>query len=142
MVNLPEEPRTCVKYALENAFAVLVMTPSETYIQYTFLTDRRYKPHYKRIDYRDIDHYIDCWKKAFRYYTKYKDTEKRIYKIYPSGHIVKVNSGQDGVFLDVWDYPITKQEELDEIIADYQKAKKMIPKLRYRLKKLLNKPIK
>ena len=142
MVNLPEEPKTCVKYALENAFAVLVMTTSETYIQYVFLSDRRYKPHYKKIDCRDIDHYIECWQKAFRYYQKHKDTDKNIYKVYPSGHIVRVNSGKTGVSLDIWDCPITTQEELDEIIADYQKAKKMIPKLRYRLKKLLNKPIK
>ena len=129
-----------LKEWLDNAMAVLVVTNKEAYIEYTFrCNDRRYNPAYLKIDESDIDFYIDSWKEVFEFYQKKKKSFKKTHFLeqgYSTGLLVRINMPDEGVKLHAWDVPITTQEELDDIIKDYQKAKRLIPKLRAKIRKM------
>jgi len=109
-------------------------------IEYYFAgPDLRYNGTFKRIYGNEIDKYINAWRNNFK---KYQDLRESI----PSGGdfstsgemgmTIRIGGWRDGVCLTSYEMPLNTQKQIDDVIAEYENAKKTAKKLQQILKEL------
>ena len=118
----------------------LVVNQRDWYISYYFPgPDLRYNGTWKRISSKEIDKYINAWKNNFATYIMLKNELKldgTFEKKGEAGMTISIGGYRDGVCIDGWHMNVREQYKLEQIVCDYESAKKKAIKIQEMLKNL------
>lgn len=110
----------------------LVVTSKNWYIKYYFSgPDLRYNGTFVNVNGSEIDSYIRAWKNNFSKYLSLKKTIPSGGTFNTSGEMgMSIRIGwAEGVCLQSYHMPINSEAKLQQVIADYEYAKKRAIKL-------------
>jgi len=103
------------------------------YIEYYFPgPDLRYNGTLVHIDGKQIDAYITAWKENYEQYLSLKDNIPKDGKFETSGKMnmtIRIGGYAEGVCLKSYHMPVNSKNKLEEVITDYQYAKKLANEL-------------
>lgn len=111
----------------------LIVNQNDWYISYYFPgSDLRYKGTWKKISSQEIDKYINAWKNNFATYITLKNELKldgTFEKQGEAGMKISIGGYRNGVCIDDWHMNIQEQSAIEQIVYDYELAKKKAIKI-------------